>query len=254
MLLLLVQYSIFWELPKQNTSHISAMLEQYKPNNALIVLPEMFSTGFTMKPEKMAENMDGETINWMKNTAIHYNSTIAGSIIIREGGQYFNRFVWISPNGSISFYNKRHLFRMGGENNAYSAGNERVILNFDGFRILPQVCYDLRFPVWSRNQNDYDLIVYSANWPETRQHVWNTLLKARAIENQAYVVGVNRIGNDGMDLSYIGNSQVIDFKGNVLADAGSNESILAVSIHVDELNSFKKSFPVWMDADGFSVL
>ena len=254
MLVLLVQYNIVWELARKNISYLTALLSNYKPDNAVIVLPEMFSTGFTMKPNNVAEEMNGETVNWMKNTAVQYNSVVAGSLIIKENNQYYNRFIWAFPNGTVSFYNKRHLFRMGGENEIYSGGIERVILNFNGFRILPLVCYDLRFPVWSRNKNDYDLIVYSANWPAARQNAWNTLLKARAIENQAFVAGVNRIGSDGAGISYSGNTQVVDFKGNVLADAGNNSSILTVNINIEELNDFRSSFPAWMDADGFDIL
>jgi omega-amidase len=254
MQVLLVQYNIIWESPSQNISKISDLLGNYMPNNAFIVLPEMFSTGFTMKPQTMAEKMDGDTVHWMKAIAKQYNSVIAGSLIIEENIQFYNRFVCVFPNGNITFYNKRHLFRMGGENNVYCQGNERLIVSFDGFRILPLICYDLRFPVWSRNQNDYDVIVYSANWPASRQNVWNSLLKARAIENQAYVIGVNRIGTDGTGIEYIGESQVVDFKGFELVNAASKEEIISISLNIEELNTFKKSFPTWMDGDGFSIL
>jgi predicted amidohydrolase len=227
----------------------------------LVVLPEMFTTGFSMSPETIAEPADGPTLKWMQEMAALQKAVITGSVAIEENGKYYNRLYWVYPSGNFSFYNKRHLFRMGREDQHYCAGDSRIVREIDNWKICPLVCYDLRFPVWSRNrwnrmkeEWDYDVLVYVANWPEARSHPWKQLLVARAIENQCYVVGVNRIGRDGNDYEYAGHSMVIDPKGMVISDFEPGEEKVA-TIYLDRkmLNEFRKNFPVGMDADGFEI-
>jgi len=254
MLFHLIQFDVEWEVPARNMSIIEKILEQSKPFDSVIVLPEMFNSGFTMNVGKIAETMNGITVNWMVNTAKRYSSVIAGSLIIEENNTYYNRFLWTFPDGTYQYYDKRHLFRMGGEAELFSNGKERIIINYKGFRIIPLICYDLRFPVWSRNCNDYDIIVYSASWPASRQNVWNTLLKARAIENQAFVMGINRTGTDFNGINYKGQSQFVDFKGDVIKSAESvGEFILTADLDKKELELFREKFPVWKDADSFRL-
>ena len=251
----LLQYDLFWEQAEQNRTKIAEILTDLPVKTDLVVLPEMFSTGFSMQVEKHAETMSGKTVQWMKKQALKLQACIAGSLMIRENDQFYNRFVFAHPDGQIDFYDKRHLFSMGQEHVHFTAGQERKVIQIKAFRILAQVCYDLRFPVFSRNRNDYDLLINCANWPAPRREVWQTLLKARAIENQAYVVGVNRIGTDFNGIKYVGDSCVLDPKGKVIVDAAeSTEQIITAKLSKGSLDRFRKKFPALLDADDFQFI
>lgn len=248
------QFDLIWENVKANLENVGRLLELLPTQTDIVFLPEMFSTGFTMNAHKVAEPEDGETMNWLKSQASKYNVAICGSLVIQEDHKFFNRLVFVEPSGNFSQYDKRHLFTMGGEEKPYTRGERRLVIEYLGWRICPLICYDLRFPVWARNLNDYDLLAYSANWPEQRSQVWNVLLKARAIENQSYVVGVNRVGADGNKVSYSGQSQVIDAKGNVMVQAKDySEEIVCAELSYSKLILFRKKFPVLDDADSFSL-
>jgi predicted amidohydrolase len=247
----LVQTDLVWENKNANLDHISRMLEEPGTTD-LILLPEMFSTGFSMDAGKLAESMDGKTVAWMAGKASKLGAVVAGSLIIRENGHFYNRFVWARPDGEHQWYDKRHLFSMGGENRHYTSGNKRVTVEWRGWKIRLMICYDLRFPVWSYNQDDYDLLVYTANWPAARQQVWKKLLVARAIENQCHCAAVNRVGTDGSGLSYNGDSGMISPRGEAvwLGDAGT---IRTFSISLTELHAFRNKFPVLRDRDVFNI-
>ena len=219
----------------------------------LIVLPEMFSTGFSMQVEKHAEPMDGPTVRWMKQQAVSLKSVVAGSLMIAENGCFYNRFVFAKPDGELTYYDKRHLFSMGQENVFFNPGKGRLVFELKGFRILPQICYDLRFPVFARNRKDYDLYLNCANWPAPRNEVWECLLKARAIENQCYVAGVNRIGVDANGIRYSGNSKIIDARGKSLQEAGTTNHIITAQLSLEKLQKFRKKFPVLPDGDSFHI-
>jgi len=250
----IIQTNTEWENKSANFGKIEAALSVLPDDSDIIILPEMFNTGFSMNTAKLAEPSDGETFRWMKSIVGSANSAICGSYMIYEEGKYFNRFVFIAPREEIWLYDKRHLFSFAGEEKFFSPGNERLVFNFRGIRISPYICYDLRFPVWCRNRGDYDLMINSANWPESRSDVWATLLKARAIENQCYVAGVNRIGTDGNGIKYCGDSMIIGPKGNIIATAGlDSEEAVTIDISLDELNRFRLKFPVLNDADNFSI-
>jgi predicted amidohydrolase len=249
----LVQFNIAWESSKANLQRIEELLSQSEGNPDLILLPEMFNSGFSLKPKNVATTMDGEIIQWMLDLAQRKNAAVAGSLVIEEQSNYYNRFMIVYPNGKMQWYDKHHLFRMVGENKAYSAGNKKVIVKLHGWKLALFVCYDLRFPVWSRSLNDCDLALYVASWPAARNNVWEILLKARAIENQCYVAGVNRVGKDGLG-DYLGNSMVVDFKGNPIGDVlTEEEGLVETTIAMQSLNQFRNSFPVWKDADKFSI-
>lgn len=235
----------------------------------VVVLPEMFSTGFSMKPEQLAETMEGETVQWMKTVAAGNKIILTGSLIISESGQsgtrYYNRLLWMLPNGEYGYYDKRHRFAYAGEDEHYTAGKKKLIASVQGWRVNLLVCYDLRFPVWARqtpafNENGgmgsdtYDVLIYVANWPDKRIHAWRTLLQARAIENQCYVVGVNRVGKDGNDISYPGESMVVDPMGDILYTKKDVEDIFTVSLDKTHLEEVRKRFPFWKDADRFLIL
>ncbi len=224
----------------------------------IVLLPEMFSTGFSMNPAKLAETMDGETVGWMKTIAAKKKIILTGSVIMEENGQYFNRLLWVLPNGTLGYYDKRHLFAFAGEDKAYTPGNKRVIASVKGWKINLQVCYDLRFPVWARQQSaetpEYDLLLYVANWPERRNHAWKTLLTARAIENQCYAVGLNRVGNDGHDIYHSGDSMVIDAMGTVLYQQADKEDVHTITLEKETLDTTRTKLPFLKDADGFSIL
>jgi predicted amidohydrolase len=213
----------------------------------------MFSTGFATEPEGVAER-DGSSLQWMKAMAGQLDAAVAGSVAVEVEGTYHNRLYFVKPDGNVTAYDKRHLFRFGGEADMFSQGENRVVVEHKGYRILLQVCYDLRFPVWSRNRNDYDVIFYVANWPDSRRKVFDTLLKARAIENQSYVIGVNRVGDDGNGLHYDGGSCIIDFKGEYVGRCPDNEEfVLTEKLDIEALRQFREKFPAWSDADEFSV-
>ncbi len=250
----LVQTDLVWQNPTQNRANLSQLLEPLSQQTDVIILPEMFTTGFTMQAETHAEVFAGETLAWLQAQAACLQAALVGSVAMLADGHYVNRLLWVAPNGEVQFYDKRHLFRMGDEVNHYTAGQERKTFHYRGWRILPQVCYDLRFPVFMRNRHDYDLAVIVANWPAARRKPWRTLLQARAIENQSYVIGVNRIGVDGTNLPYSGDSLAVDFKGELLVDEPGNEPFVkTVSLDLTALQTFKQQFPAWMDADEFQL-
>lgn len=250
----LIQGPLFWEDKAKNIEMFSEKISSVKDKSDLIILPEMFSTGFTMNAASMAERMDGKTVEWMSREAKKKNCIITGSIIIEENGNYFNRLIWMRPDG-FDFYNKRHLFSLAGENHSFTAGRKKLIVNLNGWRIQPLICYDLRFPVWSRRtkKNDYDLLIYTANWPERRIHAWSQLLVARAIENQCYVAGVNRTGTDGNNIPYTGQSALVDFKGDTLLAPEPTDNIKTISISKKQLEDFRKQFAFLDDSDDFEI-
>jgi omega-amidase len=252
----LIQSDLHWENKAKNLEMFSEKISQVLESTDLIILPEMFTTGFSMQPEKFAEDMTGQTVSWMKEKAREKNCVITGSFICEENNKYFNRLVWMRSDGTYSHYDKRHLFSMGDENNHYTSGYERIMEEIKGWNICPLICYDLRFPVWSRNlaSYPYDLLIYIANWPERRSHPWKTLLLARAIENQCYVVGLNRIGNDNNEIYHSGDSAVINPKGEIISNILPHESFIeTVTLNYNELAEFRKVFPVLKDGDRFEI-
>jgi predicted amidohydrolase len=255
----LLQSHLHWEDSRRNLAHFEQLFEQLTTSD-LVLLPEMFSTAFTMEAAGNAEPMHGPSMQWMQHWATKLNTVIAGSLIIEEKGKFYNRFIWMQADGTYQHYNKRHLFSMAGEDKAFSAGSERLIIEYKGWRICPLICYDLRFPVWSRNGggkagSDYDLLLYVANWPEPRAAAWEKLLYARAIENQCYVAGVNRIGTDKKGLSYIGGSMLIDMKGEpIWKGAQEREEVYSQELSMEALEAFRAKFPVSNDADTFTIL
>lgn len=248
----LLQKDIVWGDPVKNRKNLSNAMELCGKAD-LYILPEMFSTGFCSKSQFFAEPSGNSSLEWMKECASRFNAAIAGSIAIDEGGIHYNRFYFVKPDGATEFYDKRHLFTYGGEDNFFKGGKERRIVEYNGFRILLQVCYDLRFPVFSRNMKDYDLAVYVASWPASRAEVWSALLKARAIENQCYVIGVNRVGDDP-ESHYSGNSTAIDAYGHtVAACTPEKEETVCAELDLAELEEFRKKFPVLEDRDIFEL-
>jgi omega-amidase len=254
----LVQTQLFWEDKSANLQMLEKKIMDIPDKTELIVLPEMFSTGFSMKPELLAESMDGESLQWMKKVASARKAIITGSLIIRDNDHYYNRLIWMQPNGQYGIYDKRHRFAYADEDEHYTAGNKRLLASIKGWKINPLICYDLRFPVWSRQSPngdapEYDVLIYSANWPEKRIIAWKTLLRARAIENQSYVVGVNRTGKDGNEIHYPGESMVIDPMGEILYHKESGEDIFTISLSKEHLQSVRDKFPFWKDADNFMI-
>lgn len=249
----LLQTDLEWENKIYNRNNLHFQIEELV-NTDLIILPEMFTTGFTMKPQNLSETMDGETVAWMSLMSVKSNAAICGSIIIEEDGKYYNRFIWVEPDGTIKHYDKKHLFSYAGEDVNYTPGTEKVIINYKGFRICPQICYDLRFPVFSRNTGDYDILLYVANWPSVRSETWVNLLQVRAIENQSYVIGVNRIGEDGNGLRYNGRSMVINPSGMVLMKLSETHWTNTCSIDKENLDSYRSQYPFLKDADNFNLL
>jgi len=269
----IIQANLHWENKEANIIMFSEKINAISESTDLIVLPEMFTTGFSMNPQKFAEPMDGVTVSWMREKAKEKNCAITGSFICVENENYFNRLIWMSADGTYSAYDKRHLFRMANEDSCYSVGEKKIIVELKGWKICPIVCYDLRFPVWSRNklvitneekinkttipeqlQYEYDVLLYVANWPEVRAYPWKTLLLARAIENQSYVVGLNRVGNDGNGIYHSGDSAVINAKGLIISKTKPHEeSTETISLNYSELISFRKLFPAMLDADEFEI-
>lgn len=251
-----IQTGLYWENVDWNLELFSKKIESIEEKTDLIILPEMFTTGFTMQPELLAEGMNGKAVAWMKAQAQKKQCVITGSFACEENGNYYNRLVWMRPDGSYSTYDKRHLFTMANEDKHYTAGSKKIIEEINGWKICPLICYDLRFPVWARNKNEnrYDLLIYVANWPERRNHPWKTLLLARSIENQCYVAGVNRVGNDGNEIYHSGDSAVINFKGEVISTSPAHEECIETVVlsHAD-LEDFRKQFPVLNDGDEFSI-
>jgi predicted amidohydrolase len=280
----LIQTALHWEDKPANLSMLEQKIFSIKEKTELVILPEMFSTGFSMKPEMLAETMEGETVQWMKRVAAEKKIILTGSVIITDTGQtgtvrpYYNRLIWMLPNGQYGFYDKRHLFAYAGEDKHYTAGTKRLIASLNGWKINLQVCYDLRFPVWARQtpplhldsgpgarrqmsgsdrsiggEVEYDLLIYVANWPEKRIHAWKTLLQARAIENQCYVAGVNRVGNDGNNVYHSGDSMVIDPLGEVLYQKAHEEDIFTITLQKDKMEETRSRLPFWKDSDRFII-
>jgi len=273
-----IQTNIAWENKAANLQVLENKINDLEEKTEIIVLPEMFSTGFSMQPEKLAETMEGETVQWMKDIAAKNKIILTGSLIIQENDHFYNRLIWMLPNGQVGYYDKRHLFAFGEEDKYYTAGNKRLIASAKGWKINLQVCYDLRFPVWSRNRiletdlhteetalgtpnepaniqfkPEFDMIIYVANWPERRNHAWKTLLCARAIENQCYVVGVNRVGRDGNNVNHSGNSLVIDPLGEVLYHMADAEDVFTITLQKEHLEEVRTKFPFWKDGDDFTL-
>jgi len=299
----IIQTDLKWEDKKANLRDLEEKILSIRENTELVVLPEMFSTGFSMNPEKLAENMNGPTLAWMRDVAARKRIILTGSIIIKEEDDYFNRLVWMLPNGNYGFYDKRHRFAFAGEDEHYTAGRKRLLTSVKGWKILPLVCYDLRFPVWSRQtpaphpdpaepdpagddstghahspkdqpvpsvdqdtpadttppaapadpELEYDILLYVANWPERRRLAWKTLLRARAIENQAYVIGVNRVGDDGNNIHHSGDSMIVDPLGEILYERPEAQDIHTITLQKDNLTEVRRRFPFWRDADHFSI-
>jgi len=248
------QYDIAWGDKAQNLSLVEGVLSRLSGASDLLVLPETFSTGFSMQPQELSEPISGNTMATLCRLAQQYGVAVAGSFICCEEGNFYNRAFLLTPDGGCSFYDKRHLFRMGGEHRSFSAGNRPLIVPYKGWNISLLVCYDLRFPVWSRNVgNGYDLLLYCANWPAARADVWASLLKARAIENCAYVAGVNRIGGDGNGVAHRGQSAVYDYKGGLMNEPSGGEQLCTITLSLERLQQFREKFPVWMDADRFNI-
>jgi omega-amidase len=257
----LVQTTLHWEDRDANLAMLQKKIGDIKENTHIVVLPEMFSTGFSMNPKKLAETMEGDAVQWMKKMAAEKKVIITGSLIIMDGGQYFNRIVWMLPNGQSGIYDKRHRFALAGEDKEYTAGLKRTIASVNGWKLNLLVCYDLRFPVWSRQQivrsdnptPEYDVLLYVANWPDRRSHAWRTLLQARAIENQCYVVGVNRVGEDGNNHHYGGDSMVVDPLGEVIYQKSQVEDVATVALDKAHLLAIREKLPFWKDADEFDL-
>jgi omega-amidase len=251
--LTLVQQSIVWQDAEANRANFASVLAPLSGTTDLVVLPEMFTSGFTMKPEAHAEPADGPTRMWLLEQARNLNAAVGGSVAINDDGRFYNRFMLAMPDGLTYWYDKRHLFRMGGEHRHYSAGSHALIVEWRGIRLCPLVCYDLRFPVWSRRrpQLEYDLAIYAANWPAARRYAWNTLLRARAIENQAYVAGVNRIGEDGAGIAHVGDSVLLDFTGQPLVELHDTPQVITVALDLEALRGWRDKFPAQLDADAF---
>lgn len=249
----LIQSDLYWENPSENRRKFELKINQIEADVNLIVLPEMFSTGFTMNASEVAEEMQGETIQWMQSVSKNRNCALTGSVIIVENGKFYNRMVFVFPSGELKWYDKRHLFSLAGENEFYSAGTEKVIIDYLDWKICLQICYDLRFPVFVRNVENYDLLLYVANWPKVRTNAWDALLKARAIENLSFVVGVNRIGQDANNYEHVGHSQVIDFLGNYILEPQETEAVFVVELDKQKMLETRKKLDFLSDKDTFEI-
>ena len=245
----IVQRNIVWQDIDANLCAIESLLEGVEAD--VVVLSEMFQTGFVTEPESIAD--DGRTLQWLQRVAKRDNFAIVGSVVVKEGECYYNRMYFVKPTGEVEYYDKHHLFSVGGEHRHFTAGDRRVVVEWRGVRYLLEICYDLRFPVWSRVRGDYDVMLYSALWPKPRRAVWQTLLQARAIENQAYVVGVNRVGSEP-ELEYVGDSMVVDHMGRIVVDAEDRECVAVVEFDSEEIERFRARFNVGRDADSFEII
>jgi omega-amidase len=258
----IIQSTLHWEDKAANLRMFEEKINNISERTEVVILPEMFTTGFSMKPELLGEKMDGPTVTWMKNISRQKNIIVTGSLMIEENGHYFNRLIWMLPNGTMGKYDKRHLFAYANEQEHYTPGNRRLIASVKGWTINLNICYDLRFPVWSRQTRrekdeqslEYDMLIYVANWPERRKHAWKTLLQARAIENQAFCIGVNRVGNDGNDIYYSGESMVIDPLGEVLYTKEHDEDVFTITLRKNQVEDVRQKMPFWKDADPFMIL
>ncbi len=249
----LVQAELSWEQPELNRERFSQRLTHLSQPTDLVILPEMFTTGFSMAPERTAEPAEGPSLQWMQTQARRLNAVITGSLAVRDKEGHFNRLYWVRPDGSFEHYDKRHLFTLAGEQYHYQAGTERLVVELKGWRVMPLICYDLRFPVWSRNDLAYDLLLYVANFPARRRLAWNTLLPARAVENQAYIIGVNRVGADGKQVDHAGDSSLYDFEGNLLFQATNVENINTIALSYKKLEEFRSRFRFLDDRDTFEL-
>ncbi|MES2239454.1 MAG: amidohydrolase [Bacteroidota bacterium] len=249
----LIQADIKWEDPLANRNYLENKIDALDEDVCLIVLPEMFSTGFTMNPSAVAETMQGETVLWMQSLAKAKNTAITGSVVIEDNGNFYNRMLFVFPSGEIQFYDKKHLFTLAGEDKVYTAGNQKLIVNYLGWKICPMVCYDLRFPVFSRNLENYDLLLYVASWPVKRINAWDALLKARAIENMSYVVGVNRVGVDGNEHPYSGHSQLLDCLGDYIIKPQEIEGVFMATLDKAKLIEARQKLGFLNDRDSFQL-
>ena len=253
----IIQTNLFWEDKGANLTHLEQKIMGIESFTEIIVLPEMFSTGFSMQPEIHAETMDGPTIDWMRRLSETKKAIITGSLIIKEEDKFYNRLIWMLPNGELGYYDKRHLFAFAGEDQHYTAGNKRLIASVKGWKINLQICYDLRFPVWARQtkgtESEYDVLLYVANWPEKRNHAWKTLLTARAIENQCVTIGVNRVGLDGNNNAHSGDSLIVGPLGEVLYHCAYEEDVFTITLQKEEITNARSQFPFWKDADFFHI-
>ena len=249
----LIQAPLLWENPIQNRNYFEDKINSIRENVDLIVLPEMFTSGFTMNPKSVAEVMQGETVSWLQDLAKAKNAAITGSLVIEENGNFYNRLVFVLPSGEINTYDKKHLFTLAGEDKTYTSGTEKLLFEYKGFKICPLICYDLRFPVFARNTEEYDVLIYVANWPKPRINAWDALLKARAIENMCYTIGVNRIGEDPNQHHYPGHSQAIDFLGNYLIEPQENEGVFITTLNKNALLETRQKFGFLNDRDAFTM-
>lgn len=253
----LVQADLAWHDPETNRRRFDRLTAPLQGETDVVVLPEMFTTGFTMATREMAEPEEGPTVQWMRGLAARLNAVVAGSVVTEAQGRYFNRLIWMRPDGTHATYDKRHLFRMAQENQHFSSGTQRLTVDVAGWKVCPLVCYDLRFPVWSRNRpgtdEHYDVLLYCANWPERRRYAWQTLLRARAIENLSYCIGVNRVGKDGADIAYAGDSVALDFLGQPVVADLHGEVVHTVALDHASLTAFRGKFPAHLDADPFTL-
>jgi predicted amidohydrolase len=255
----IIQTNLEWENKAANLSMLEEKIMAIKEKTEIVILPEMFSTGFSMRPEILAENMEGGSVGWMKRVSAAKRVVLTGSLIIEEDGKFYNRLIWMLPNGQYGIYDKRHRFAYAGEDDHYTAGSKRLIASVKGWKVNLLICYDLRFPVWARQQSqpdgpEYDLLVYVANWPQRRNHAWKTLLQARAIENQCYVVGVNRVGEDANGIYHSGDSMIVNAMGEVLYQKKDEEDVYTITMEKEPLETLRAKLPFLKDADGFILM
>ena len=249
----LIQSAIIWENPEANRNYFEQKINTISESIDLIVLPEMFTTGFTMNPETVAEIMDGKTMGWLQSLAKAKKTAITGSLIVTDNNNFYNRLVFVFPSGEIQFYDKRHLFTLAGEDKVYTSGTQKLIVDYLGWRICPLVCYDLRFPVFARNVENYDLLLYVANWPKPRINAWDILIKARSVENMCYTIGVNRNGVDNANLEYVGHSQVVDFLGNYILDPQEIDGVFIVEFDKEKMSNARNKLGFLNDRDSFEI-
>ena len=250
----LIQTDLIWENPEANRSHFEEKINSLQTTTDLVILPEMFTTGFTMNAKQLAEKTNGKTVSWMQHIAKEKQIAITGSLIIKENGNFYNRLVFVHPSGKTKYYNKRHSFTLAKEDETYTSGSKKLIIDYKGWKICPLICYDLRFPVWSRNTENYDLLLYVASWPEKRIYAWDSLLKARAIENMSYTIGVNRIGKDANDFNYNGHSIILDSLGeNISEENNEQDAIISFTIDKSKQNSIRHKLSFLNDMGSFEI-
>nr|WP_294893985.1 amidohydrolase [uncultured Pedobacter sp.] len=251
----ILQAYLFWENIDKNLQNLGLKLSAIREKTDLIILPEMFTTGFTMNAEALAEEMDGKSMKWMHEKANRYDAVVTGTLIIKENGNFYNRLIWMNPDGTYQYYDKKHLFGMANENEVYTAGNKKLMVDFKGWKIMPVICYDLRFPVWLRNHGElYDLLLVVASWPEKRAQHWNTLIPARAIENQSYIIALNRVGHDGNEIYYCGDTTCLDPNGKVVYYKRDEEDLYTFTIYKNEVQKTRDLMPFLKDSDDFKLI